>query len=160
MIRDHGSERRYYHDMIGFNGRLDEIQAVVLRAKLPHLPEYNVLRRQHALKYNELLAGLPVKTPTERPGNQHIFHMYVVQAPRRDELQSWLKDKGIGTGIHYPVPIHLQNSTTFLGYKPNDLPVTERVVGEILSLPMYGELTDEQIASVVNEIAAFYRMKA
>ncbi|MGD0612079.1 MAG: DegT/DnrJ/EryC1/StrS family aminotransferase [Anaerolineales bacterium] len=160
MIRDHGSERRYYHDLIGFNGRLDEIQAVVLRAKLPHLPEYNVLRRQHARKYNELLAGMPVVTPTERPENQHIYHMYVVQAPRRDELQTWLKDRGIGTGIHYPVPIHLQNSTSFLGYKPGDLPVTERVVGKILSLPLYAELTDEQIASVVNVIDAFYGKKA
>jgi dTDP-4-amino-4,6-dideoxygalactose transaminase len=160
MIRDHGSERRYYHDLIGFNGRLDEIQAVVLRAKLPHLPEYNVLRRQHAREYNELLAGTPVVTPTEKPENQHIYHMYVLKAPHRDELQTYLKDKGIGTGIHYPVPIHLQNSTSFLGYKPGDFPITERVVGEIISLPMYAELTEEQIANVVNTINGFYGMKA
>jgi dTDP-4-amino-4,6-dideoxygalactose transaminase len=160
MIRDHGSERRYYHDLIGFNGRLDEIQAVVLRAKLPHLPEYNVLRRQHAREYNELLSGTPVVTPTEKPENQHIYHMYVIQAPHRDELQTYLKDRGIGTGIHYPVPIHLQNSTSFLGYKPGDFPITERVVGEIISLPMYAELTEEQIVNVVKTINGFYGMKA
>lgn len=157
MIRDHGSERRYYHDMIGFNGRLDEIQAVVLRAKLPHLAEYNELRRSHARMYTELLAGTPVVTPPERPENQHIYHMYVVQAPRRDELQAWLKEHGIGTGIHYPVPIHLQNSLSNLGGKKGDFPVTEKVVDQILSLPMYAELTDEQIKGVSESIHSFYK---
>jgi dTDP-4-amino-4,6-dideoxygalactose transaminase len=159
MIRDHGSERRYYHDLIGFNGRLDEVQAVVLRAKLPHLTEYNRLRREHAKLYNKLLASSLVQTPVECPENQHIYHMYVIKVPQRDELQAYLKEKGVGTGIHYPVPIHLQNATASLGYKPGDFPVTERVVGEILSLPMYAELSDEQIASVVNAIDAFYAMK-
>lgn len=156
MIRDHGSERRYFHDMIGINGRLDEIQAVVLRAKLPHLTEYNKLRRQHAQKYHALLAGLPVVTPTERPGNQHIYHMYVIQAPRRDELQTWLKERGIGTGIHYPVPIHIQNAMKNLGGKKGDFPVTEKVVDQILSLPMYPELTDEAIQMVASSIREFY----
>jgi dTDP-4-amino-4,6-dideoxygalactose transaminase len=156
MIRDHGSERRYYHDLLGFNGRLDEIQAVVLRAKLPHLLDYNRLRREHARRYNELLAGLPVVTPTECPENQHIYHMYVIQAPRRDELQAWLKERGIGTGIHYPVPIHLQQAMQFLGYKEGDLPVSERVVKEVLSLPMYAELTDDQINAVAEAIRSFY----
>lgn len=156
MIRDHGSERRYYHDLIGFNGRLDEIQAVVLRAKLPHLTEYNDLRRQHALTYNELLAGLPVVTPTNRPENQHIYHMYVIQAPSRDDLQIWLKERGIGTGIHYPVPIHMQKSMSFLGYQIGDFPVTEKIVGGIISLPMYAELTDDQVSSVADVISAFY----
>jgi dTDP-4-amino-4,6-dideoxygalactose transaminase len=158
MIRDHGSERRYYHDMIGFNGRLDEIQAVVLRAKLPHLEEYNRLRREHARKYNELLAGLPVVTPTECPENQHIYHMYVIQAPRRDELQIWLKERGVGTGIHYPVPIHLQNSLGDLGGKKGDFPVTEKIVDQILSLPMYPELTDEAIRTVASSIQNFYSL--
>ncbi len=156
MIRDHGSERRYYHDMIGFNGRLDEIQAVVLRAKLPHLAEYNDLRRQHARKYNELLAGLPIVTPTECPGNQHIYHMYVIQAPRRDELQAWLKERGIGTGIHYPVPIHLQNSMSNLGGRKGLFPITEKIVDQIISLPMYAELTDDSIRTVVSAIQGFY----
>jgi dTDP-4-amino-4,6-dideoxygalactose transaminase len=157
MIRDHGSERRYYHDLIGFNGRLDEIQAVVLRAKLPHLKEFNELRRQHARTYNDLLAGLPVVTPIERPENQHIYHMYVIQAPRRDELQTWLKDRGIGTGIHYPVPIHLQNSISNLGGKKGDFPVTEKIVDQILSLPMYAELTEDAIRTVASSIWDFYK---
>lgn len=159
MIRDHGSERRYYHDLIGINGRLDEIQAVVLRAKLPRLMEYNRLRREHARRYKELLANLPIVTPTECPENQHIYHMFVIKTSRRDTLQAWLKEKNIGNGIHYPVPIHLQKAMEYLGYKKGDLPVTEQVVTEIISLPMFAELTDEQITSVVNEIIAFYDLK-
>jgi len=157
MIRDHGSDRRYYHDLIGYNGRLDEIQAVVLRAKLPHLMEYNQLRRQHAQLYTGLLAGSPAKSPVEHPENQHIYHMYVVQAPRRDELQAWLKERGIGTGIHYPVPIHLQNSMKNFGWKKGDLPVTERIVDQILSLPLYPEITDEAIQTVAGCIKEFYK---
>jgi dTDP-4-amino-4,6-dideoxygalactose transaminase len=126
---------------------------------LPHLTEYNRLRRQHAKKYKELLAGLPVKTPTEQLGNQHIYHMYVIQAPRRDELQVWLKDHGIGTGIHYPVPIHLQNAMSNLGGKKGDFPVTEKVVDQILSLPLYPELTDEAIQIVASSIRDFYNQK-
>jgi dTDP-4-amino-4,6-dideoxygalactose transaminase len=156
MIRDHGSERRYYHDLIGVNGRLDEIQAVVLRAKLPHLDEYNKLRREHARKYNELLANSSIVTPLECPENQHIYHMYVIQAPRRDDLQAWLKERGVGTGIHYPVPIHLQKAMGNLGYKPGDMPVTEETVEKILSLPMYPELSDDQISAVANAIRSFY----
>ena len=156
MIRDHGSERRYYHDLIGFNGRLDEIQAVVLRAKLPHLNEYNQLRREHARKYNELLANSSIVTPVECPENQHIYHMYVIQAPRRDDLQTWLKERGIGTGIHYPVPVHLQKAMDHLGYKPGDLPVTEKTVERILSLPMYPELSDDQIVAIVDAVRSFY----
>lgn len=159
MIRDHGSERRYYHDLIGFNGRLDEIQAVVLRAKLPHLTEYNELRRQHASMYNNLLAGLPVVTPQERLENQHIYHMYVIQVPRRDELQTWLKERGIGTGIHYPVPIHIQNAMRNYGGKKGDFPVTEKIVDQILSIPQYPELTDEAIRTVASSIQDFYNSK-
>ncbi len=157
MIRDHGSDRRYYHDLIGFNGRLDEIQAVVLRAKLPHLTDNNELRRKHSRMYNELLASLPIVTPTERPENQHIYHLYVIQAPRRDELQVWLKEREIGTGIHYPVPIHLQNSMSNLGGKKGDFPVTEKIVDQILSLPMYAELSDEAIRTVASSIREFYK---
>lgn len=156
MIRDHGSNRRYYHDLIGFNGRLDELQAVVLRAKLPHLEDWNNQRRKHAQKYGELLKGTPAVTPLELDGNRHVYHMFVIQTPRRDELQNYLKEKGIGTGIHYPVPIHLQKSMSFLGCKPGDLPVTEAVVGKILSLPMFAELTDMQIEEVCEAIKNFY----
>jgi len=160
MIRDHGSERRYYHDLIGFNARLDEIQAVVLRAKLPHLAEWNERRRQHARRYNEWLKDTPAVTPVEGPDSQHVYHLYVIRAPERDALQAHLKDQGIFTGIHYPVPAHLQPATQFLGYKPGDLPVTERVTGEILSLPMYAELTEAQIERVAEAVGAFYHARA
>lgn len=156
MIRDHGSERRYYHDLLGMNGRLDEIQAVILRAKLPHLAEYNRLRRDHARLYNELLANMPITVPIEFPGNQHIYHMYVIRTPKRNDLQIWLKENGIGSGIHYPIPIHLQNSIQHLGGKKGDLPTTESVVEEILSLPMYPELPDESIEFVVDTISKFF----
>lgn len=160
MIRDHGSERRYYHDMIGLNGRLDEIQAVVLRAKLPHLDEYNEKRRSHAALYNELLKDTPVTTPAERPGNKPVYHLYVIQAPQRDELQNWLKDRGIFTGIHYPVPIHLQAAFQGLSKdNPDDFPATNQVTAKILSLPMFAELTDDEIRIVAASIKEFYRAK-
>ena len=156
MIRDHGSDRRYYHDLIGWNARLDELQAVVLRAKLPHLEAWNEARRAHAVRYNELLKDAPMVTPVVCPDNTPVYHLYVIRAPRRDELQGWLKSQGVATGIHYPVPLHLQRALGDLGYRPGDLPVTERVAGEILSLPMYAELTDEEIEFVADSIKAFY----
>lgn len=154
-LRDHGSGIRYHHDMIGFNARLDEIQAVVLRAKLPHLAEWNSLRQKHADKYNELLQDLPLKTPTVLTHNKHVYHLYVIKVANRDELQAYLKEQDIFTGIHYPVPIHLQKAVTDLGYKEGSLPVTEQVTSEILSLPMYAELTDDQIEYVVTKISEF-----
>ncbi len=157
MIRDHGSERRYYHDLIGMNARLDEVQAVVLRAKLKHLSEWNEARRKHAALYKELFKGTPVVAPVECPEAKHIYHLYVVRVPKRDALQAYLKDKGIFTGIHYPVPIHLQKATEFLGYKQGDLPVTEGVVEEILSLPLFAELEDQQIEYIAKTICEFYK---
>lgn len=154
-VRDHGSGSKYHHDMVGLNGRLDEIQAVVLRAKLPHLGEWNQKRREHAAKYNNLLQGLPVQTPTELADNQHVYHLYVIRVSNRDQLQSYLKEQGVFTGIHYPVPIHLQQAVANLGYTKGSLPVTERITSEILSLPMYAELTDDQIGYVVSNITEF-----
>ncbi len=156
MIRDHGSERRYYHDLIGFNARLDEIQAAVLRAKLPYLESWNDQRRAHTARYNELLKGTPAITPSEAPGNRHVYHLYVIRAPKRDALQAWLKEHDIASGIHYPVPIHLQPAFQSLGYQAGDFPATEQAVGEILSLPMYAELTNEEIAYIADAIQAFY----
>jgi dTDP-4-amino-4,6-dideoxygalactose transaminase len=155
MIRDHGSNVRYHHEMVGLNGRLDEVQAVVLRAKLPHLADWNTARREHAARYADLLKKLPVKTPVEASGSRHIYHLYVIQTARRDQLQAYLKEQGIFTGIHYPVPVHLQKAVDYLGYKPGSLPVTERVTGEILSLPMFAELTDEQIEYVATHVGKF-----
>ncbi len=156
MIRDHGSERRYYHDLIGMNARLDELQAVVLRAKLPHLAEWNAARCSHAARYNALLRGTPVVTPLVCPENLPVYHLYVIRTPRRDELQGWLKSQGVFTGIHYPVPVHLQRAMCGLGYEPGDLPVTERVAGEILSLPMYPELDEAAIRCVTEAVRAFW----
>jgi len=156
-VRDHGSGVRYHHDLIGLNGRLDEIQAVVLRAKLPHLAAWNEKRRAHAQLYSELLKNVPVALPSERSTNTPVYHLYVIRAPKRDELQAFLKEKGVFTGIHYPIPVHLQKSMEFLGYKQGDFPVTERVVSEILSLPMFAELTDEEIKYVVDSVEEFFR---
>ncbi len=155
MIRDHGSERRYYHDLVGMNARLDEIQAVVLRAKLPHLSIWNQQRRAHAALYNDLLKETQAIIPIENKGNSHIYHLYVVRVPRRDELQAYLKDHGIFTGIHYPVPNHLQPALKTLGYKEGDFPVTEKIVREIISLPMFAELTNEEIETVSESVINF-----
>ena len=156
MIRDHGSEVRYHHEMLGWNGRLDEIQACVCRVKLPHLAEWNNDRIQHAALYEKLLLNAPVTTPKKKPENKHIYHLYVIRAPRRDDLQAYLKSNGVNTGIHYPIPIHLQKATSSLGYKVGDLPITEKVVTEIISLPMFAELRDDEISCVANAVHTFY----
>ncbi len=156
MIRDHGSEKRYHHDMIGLNGRLDEIQALICRVKLPHLADWNNARVRHAEHYQSALKGSPVTLPTVMKGNKPIYHLYVIRAPRRDELQAYLKELGIYTGIHYPIPNHLQKAVQFLGYKKGDFPVTEKASGEILSLPMFAELTEDEISAIGTAIKAFY----
>ena len=156
-VRDHGSGARYQHDLVGFNGRLDEIQAVVLRAKLPHLAEWNAKRREHARRYTDLLKGTKAITPTEAQGNIPVYHLYVIQIPNRDELQVFLKERGIFTGIHYPIPIHRQKAVDFLGYKEGDLPVTEKVVSQILSLPMYAELASDEIKYIADLINTYFK---
>jgi dTDP-4-amino-4,6-dideoxygalactose transaminase len=159
MIRDHGSDRRYYHDTLGFNGRLDEVQAVVLRTKLPHLNKWNQLRNQHAAQYTEALKDSPAIAPKVLPECQSVFHLYVIRVPRRDLLQEYLKEHEIYTGIHYPHPVHLQVSMRQLGYKVGDFPVTERLVNEIISLPMYAELKMQDIEMVAKTIKEFYNNK-
>lgn len=155
LLRDHGSETRYYHDELGWNARLDELQAAALRIKLPHLDGWNEKRRGHADLYNQLLASAKLVTPNVAPDRQHIYHLYVIRTAQRDALRAFLNDQGIGTGIHYPVPIHLQNAFKFLDYNPGDLPVTETITGEILTLPMYAELTADQVGTVANAILDF-----
>lgn len=155
MLRDHGSEKRYHHDRIGLNGRLDELQAAVLRIKLPHLDEWNERRRGHAALYGQLLEGTDVTTPSATPYGRHVYHLYVIRSARRGALREWLADNGIGTGIHYPIPAHLQNACAAYGHGPGSLPVTETLAGEILSLPMYPELIPSQIERVVQQIKAF-----
>jgi len=159
MIRDHGSEQKYRHDLIGMNARLDELQAVVLRVKLKHLAEWNEARRRHADLYKQLLQEVPVTLPTEKPGARHIYHLFVVRVPQRDALQNYLKDNGIFTGIHYPIPIHLQKAFSYLNYKEGDFPVAEKSVNEILSLPMFAELTVEEIIRITAVIKEFYQTR-
>ena len=156
MIRDHGSCKKYYHDILGLNARLDELQAVVLRAKLPHLSDWNDLRKLHADRYCQLLQHLPVETPVVMPGNRHVYHLFVIRTSNRDQMLDYLKKKGIGAGIHYPVPVHLQSSMSHLGCALGSLPVTERIVGEILTLPIYAELTPEMVEFVVESIQQFW----
>lgn len=155
-VRDHGSGSRYHHDMIGFNARLDEIQAVILRTKLPYLATWNEQRRAHARLYNDLLKDTSVDIPAELSGNTSVYHLYVISTHQRDALQEFLKEQGVSTGIHYPIPIHLQKAMAFLGYKQGDLPVTESVVTKILSLPMYADLTDPEIEFVSQAIKTFH----
>jgi dTDP-4-amino-4,6-dideoxygalactose transaminase len=156
QLREHGQVTRYYHPIVGYNARLDEIQAAVLRIKLKRLEAWNARRRAVARLYTSLFRNAGVITP-EDPGDRHVWHIYAIRvpAPRRDALKDFLAERGIGTGIHYPVPIHLQDAAQFLGYRKGELPVTERVAGEVLSLPMYPELTDEQVGYVADSVKAF-----
>jgi dTDP-4-amino-4,6-dideoxygalactose transaminase len=157
MLRDHGSQERYHHELIGMNARLDEIQASVLRTKLPHLDEWNAQRRTHATHYMELLADLREATPpSAQDYAEHVYHLFVVRVPNRDELREHLQKQGVGTGIHYPIPCHLQPAFQSLGYRNGDLPVTEQIVNEIISLPMYAELTPAQRIYVVDMMRDFY----
>jgi dTDP-4-amino-4,6-dideoxygalactose transaminase len=154
ILRDHGQNAKYYHAMIGLNGRLDEIQAAILKVKLPHLKEWVERRRSLAQAYN---AGLPPQLvkPQEMPWAKHAYHLYVVRTPKRDQLKEWLESKGIGTGMHYPVPVHLQEAWRQYGGDKYLLPVTEKITGEILSLPMYPELTDEEVSYICECIQEF-----
>ncbi len=151
MFRDHGQRQKYYHSMVGFNARMDGLQGAVLDVKLKHLPAWNEARRQHAAQYNALLAGVPgVMTPVEADYAKMVYHIYAVRVQNRDAVLDRLKEKGVFCGIHYPVPLHLQEAYQSLGYKAGDFPVAERCASEQLSLPMFAELTEEQIRYVVD----------
>jgi dTDP-4-amino-4,6-dideoxygalactose transaminase len=166
-LRNHGSKQRYYHDEIGANSRLDSIQAAVLRVKMQHLASWNQARHERAGIYDQLLngAGLtktganspaPVVLLKTRPQAQHIFHQYVVRARERDKLRAFLKERGVGTEIYYPVPLHLQKCLAYLGYAAGDLPEAERAAADVLALPMFPELEREEQRYVVEMIAEFY----
>ena len=156
-LREHGQNGKYYHEFVGFNSRLDELQAAVLRCKLKLLDDWNKKRRKIAHFYNEALKGLPVVTPKEAENVFHVYHLYVIRCDKRDELFEYLKRNGIGCGMHYPVPIHLQKAMKGNGYKKGDLPKTEKLSGEILSLPMYPHLTEKKAGKVVETIRDFYK---
>ena len=159
-LRVHGSRSDYHHDHIGINSRLDALEAAVLRVKLPHLNGWNVKRARNAATYNRLLteAGLLERLvlPSTDPGNVHVFNQYTLRAQRRDELMAYLKEHEIGHKVYYPVPLHLQECYQPLGYAKGDLPVSEQLAREVLSLPVYPELTDAQMESVVQRIGEFY----
>jgi dTDP-4-amino-4,6-dideoxygalactose transaminase len=157
-LRLHGGAKQYHHDEVGTNSRLDSLQAAVLLAKLPHLEAWSAKRREHAAYYTRGLADLPaVRPPAVDPANEHIFHQYTLRAERRDELQAHLKRHGIGSAIYYPVPLHLQPCFSHLGYRPGRLPESERASAEVLSLPVYPELTQGQLDCVIETIGGFYR---
>ncbi|HEY4841916.1 MAG TPA: DegT/DnrJ/EryC1/StrS family aminotransferase [Terriglobales bacterium] len=181
-LRNHGSPRRYYHNEFGWNGRMDAIQAAVLRVKLAHIADWNEMRRQHAATYDQLLAdsGLtsarisnptsdqtandlianprvaPVRLLARSPQAKHVFHQYVICAQRRDELRQFLTERKIGSEIYYPLPLHLQPVFSYLGLKAGDLPISEQAAREVLALPMFPELTEAEIRRVVESIAEFY----
>ncbi len=154
MLRDHGSNIKYHHQLMGINGRIDEIQAAVLRVKLPHLDEWNEKRRSLAQAYNAGLPSIYVK-PKEMSWAKHVYHLYVIRTPERDRLKAYLESKGIATAMHYPIPIHLQEACRSFGGKNISLPITEKLTGEILSLPMYPELTTEEVGYICDCIREF-----
>jgi dTDP-4-amino-4,6-dideoxygalactose transaminase len=156
MIRDHGQGQKYFHDLEGYNGRLDAIQAGVLRIKLRRLEDWNKSRRQNASYYDQLLSEIPgVTIPAQGNGTVPVYHLYVILVDDRDGLQKYLGEKGIGTGLHYPLPLHVQKAYAHLGYKEGDFPVTESVASRLLSLPMFPELTKAQIEYVAGAIKEF-----
>ncbi len=156
MLRDHGQSMKYYHEIEGYNGRLDSIQCGMLRVKLRRLEEWNEKRRQAATKYGELLSAVEgVVVPHVPEWSRPVWHLYIVRVPDRDGLQKHLASGKIGTGLHYPVPLHLQNAYADRGYTKSDFPVTEKVTAEILSLPMFPQLDASRLESVVRSISAF-----
>jgi dTDP-4-amino-4,6-dideoxygalactose transaminase len=166
-LRNHGGKQRYYHDEVGANSRLDAIQAAVLRVKMPHLAKWNDARRERARTYGRLLSssGLtktgadsaaPVVLLKTLPGAHHIYHQYVVRVRNRDKLRAFLNERGVGSEIYYPIPLHLQKCFAYLGYTPGDLPEAERAALDVLALPMFAELAEDEQRHVVESIAEFY----
>lgn len=158
LYRNHGHKSKYEHVVFGYNGRPDEVQAAILRIKLRHLDENNEKRRAIAERYNLMLKDSPLGLPQEAPDRKHVYHLYVVRSKQRDSLQDFLNSKGIGTGIHYKTPIHLQEAARVLGYKKGDFPAVESACDEILSLPMYPELDQESQDYIVESIREFYKI--
>lgn len=157
-LRLHGGAKQYYHDEVGTNSRLDTLQAAVLLAKLPYLQAWSHARSARAARYTAAFAKHPsVRPPVTDPANEHIFHQYTIQVPRRDELMAHLKALGIGCAVYYPLGLHLQPCFAYLGYAPGSLPHTEAAMNQVLSLPVYPELTEQQQDTVIEAITAFYR---
>ncbi|MFH0798405.1 MAG: DegT/DnrJ/EryC1/StrS family aminotransferase, partial [Candidatus Woesearchaeota archaeon] len=159
MLADHGRIDKYEHKFEGHNYRLDTLHAAIIRVMLNHLDEWVIERRRKAELYNELLQGLDIEMPEERAYNKHSYYMYVIKTQKRNELMEHLKNKGVSTGIHYPIPLHMQPAYKYIGHKEGDFPVSENCAKSILSLPLYPELTDEEMYYVVENIKSFYAAK-
>jgi dTDP-4-amino-4,6-dideoxygalactose transaminase len=155
VIKDHGSEKRYHHSVVGFNGRLDAIQAAVLRVKLKHLESWNEKRRANASYYSSVLQEY-VSVPVEREGYRHVYHQYSVLTDRREKLCGFLRERGIPTAVYYPVPLHLQEVFKDLGYAEGDFPVTEEVSKKVVSLPCFPEITDKELTAVARAVIEFF----
>ena len=156
-LRMHGGAKQYFHDEVGFNSRLDALQAAILQAKLPHLQGWSAKRRSNAAYYDRAFADVPeIRRPFVDPANESIYNQYTIRTERRDELQSFLKERGIGTAIYYPLPLHLQPCFAYLGYKKGSCPESERAAAEVLSLPIYPELTPAQLDEVIEGVRAYY----
>jgi dTDP-4-amino-4,6-dideoxygalactose transaminase len=156
-LREHGSTQRYHHDEVGYNYRMEGFQGAVLGVKLKHLAKWNAERRRVARRYTELLADTPLQLPREASYAESAWHLYTVRHPSRGELKKHLDDHGIGNAVHYPIPLHLQKAYAQLGHKPGDFPVAEKAAREVLSLPIFPELTDAQIQRVAEVIKKFFR---
>lgn len=156
LLRNYGQVRSYHSLIKGYNSRLDELQAAILRVKIKKIDKWNERRRRNAFMYDDMLKGSGVIIPMESKNSRHVYHLYVVRCEKRDELREWLASNGISTNIHYPVPVHMQKAFSDLGMGPGMLPVTEKYAEQILSLPMYPELCGEQIELVSSMIARFY----
>jgi dTDP-4-amino-4,6-dideoxygalactose transaminase len=156
-LRVHGGMKTYFHDEVGYNSRLDALQAAVLLAKLPHLESWSAARRRNAEYYNSAFAGFgDVRTPVIDPANVSIYNQYTLRVPRRDELQAHLKTKGIGNSVYYPLPLHLQPCFEYLGYSEGAFPESEKAAKEVISLPIYPELTTAQLDEVIEAVREFY----
>jgi dTDP-4-amino-4,6-dideoxygalactose transaminase len=154
-LREHGSSTRYHHDEIGYNYRMEGIQGAVLGVKLPHLAAWTDARRRIAARYRTLLKSTPLRLPQEEPWAESAYHLFVVRHPARDRLREHLQSRGIGTAVHYPLPLHLQKCFAHLGYREGDFPVAEKAARECLCLPLYPELTDSQIDYVAGSVQEF-----
>jgi len=156
MLRDHGSDKKYVHDLLGYNARMEGIQGAVLKVKLAHLDRWNAERNRVAGLYNQLLTNLPIKLPSFEDDIDQVFHLYVIETEQRDQLQKYLGEHGVPSLIHYPIPIHLQKAFDHLDHRAGDFPITEKLADEILSLPIYPEMSDEQVTFVAEKVRAFF----
>lgn len=155
MIRDHGSVQKYHHVRLGFNSRLDTLQAAILLVKFKYLDSWNKARRRIAEMYTQLLKKAQVKTPVIHEGNEHVFHQYTIQVKDRDGLRKHLESHGISTAVHYPIPLHLQPAFKFLKLKPGQFPIAEEVASHVVSLPIYPELKPNQVRFIAEKIIEF-----